>query len=156
MFGFKRLFRLQYKAANRDSLPERNLRFLVITEDDAFYSRLQRIASVCGWRIERAASVRDAVGFLRFETIPLIVCESGFPDWRAALEMLTRLPSHHCILLASPVVDEYLRREVVQYRGYDVLAKFASPEEIMRELRFAWFWTIRSHGQGTGLTYPES
>jgi DNA-binding response OmpR family regulator len=129
----------------KGEISEPGLRLLVITRDDAFSSRLDRIASACVWSISRLNSADDATALLAQRTASLIIYDSGLPgDWRPVLQRLAAPPGQRCILLASPVVDEYLRREVVDNRGYDVLAKFAAPENVIRDLRFAWFWMVRS------------
>ncbi len=68
-------------------------------------------------------------------------------DWRGALVRLSETGNGACILLASRVASDYLWQEVIRNQGYDVLAKSAGPEELMRNLRFAWFWRTRAPGE---------
>jgi hypothetical protein len=120
------------------------LRFVVITPDDEFYSRLQQIAASCEWHIERTRSIVEAETLVRPEATPMVVYERDpeHPDWRGALRRLSEFPAQPCILLASPVADDYLWQEVIRNHGYDILPKSAPPEKIIHCLKFAWFWAV--------------
>ncbi len=61
-----------------------------------------------------------------------------YVDWRCALDLLSAREPCPRILVASPQVDEDLWRMVLHKRGYDVVKRSASSEQLKRELRFAW------------------
>ena len=46
-----------------------------------------------------------------------------------------------CVVLVSPVNDEYLWQEVIQYGGFDVITKPFQSDQIRRHIDHAWlFW----------------
>ena len=55
------------------------------------------------------------------------------------MDRLSALPDHPCLLLASPVDDEYLCAEVVRHGGFDVMPRSASQDRIIGNVRFASF-----------------
>jgi hypothetical protein len=55
------------------------------------------------------------------------------------MDRLSSLPDHPCLLLASPVDDEYLCAEVVRHGGFDVMPRSASQDRIIGNIRFASF-----------------
>jgi hypothetical protein len=59
-------------------------------------------------------------------------------------------------LLASRLVDDNLRQEVIRFGGYDVVARSAVRDQIVRTIQFAWFWTTRSHRFSDGGTQQEA
>lgn len=134
---------------SKDASPEdasSPVRLLTITTDDLFYSSLVDTATSCGWEIRRAASLPEAMDLIRAHSIPLVILDwsgSG-QDWRRELGRLSTGSCHPCVLLASGVVDDNLKGEVLRHRGYDVLPRFGDREQIVRLIQFAWFWTTRS------------
>jgi len=122
------------------------VRLLAITTDDAFYSFLLDSATSCGWEIRRAAALPEAIDLIRSFSVPLVILDSpdNGQDWRRDLRRLCTGSCHPCVLLASGVVDDNLRGEVLRHRGYDVLPRFGDREQIIRLIQFAWFWTTRS------------
>jgi DNA-binding NtrC family response regulator len=118
------------------------VRLLTVSRDAAFCANLRETAASCGWEIRQAGTVEEAIRILMFDPIPLIVYDwnSEDDDWQAALERLNRAGIGASILLASRVADRYLWQEVIRLGGYDLLPRSASKEELIRTLRFAWFW----------------
>ena len=122
---------------------------LVVTRDVDFLARLGNAAAACGWTIRHTASFGDAAAMVQCGRIPLVVYDRDLTehDWETALPRLNALAPHLCILLASRVSDEYLWQAVVRHRGYDILIKSATPEDLARRLQFAWFWNSRLQKQ---------
>ncbi|HWF11219.1 MAG TPA: hypothetical protein VG297_22270 [Bryobacteraceae bacterium] len=118
------------------------LRFIVITEDEPFYTRLRGIADGCQWRIGRAQSIDEIQKQIGRPPTPIVIYERDLAggDWRAGLMKLHQTTIKPCVLLASRVADEYLWQEVVRNHGYDILPKTAPDEKLIRLLKFAWFW----------------
>ena len=148
MFHWAELLGLRAKRAAQTSAnrAEPPIRLLAITTDDRFYSGLEEIASSSGWQIRRATTIDDSLKSLNSHPIPLVLFDwnDDGANWRGALERLSAAANHPCVLLASRVVDDNLRQEVIRFRGYDVLARSASRDQIVRSIEFAWFWTTRS------------
>ena len=131
--------------ASNDDL---SLNFIVITTDEEFHATLQQIAGACKWRIGRAASVDDVGTLIRANPTPMVVYDrdSAEDNWRNAVRLLSDLPAHPCVLLASQVADNYLLDEVVRNHGYDILPKSVGRERLIQCLQFAWSWA-RTWGQ---------
>ncbi len=136
------------------------VRFMVITGDEQFYTRLRRIAAACGWQIGRAESVEEAERLIvrslnDAQPAPIVIYERD-PDpddgnWRYALRRLNESPAEPCVLLASQVADGYLWQEVVTNHGYDILPKSASDEKIIHCLKVAWFYArVSGHPEKPG------
>jgi DNA-binding NtrC family response regulator len=127
------------------------LRFIVITADEEFYLRLQRIAGAFEWQIGRAASLAEAETLIQARPTPMVVWDRDSSDgnWRCALRRLNESPAQPCVLLASQVADGYLWQEIVRNHGYDILPKPAPSERLIRCLKFAWFSTRGKRQSGT-------
>ena len=59
-------------------------------------------------------------------------------DWRTSLYACAASSSGACIMLISPVADDYLWNEVLSNGGYDVLAKPLRQQDVLRAVKFAW------------------
>lgn len=129
------------------------MRLLVISGDAGLYSHLEEVASTCGWKIRRAATVEEAIPIVVSESSPLIIYDWNLTDddWSSAFERLNGLGVPMCILLASRVADPYLWQEVIRFGGFDLLPRSAPRDELIRKLRFAWFWN-RSLGPSRRAT----
>ncbi len=113
----------------------------MVTADLLFLARLQEACVASGWRVQHALSVDEAALRVRLEGIRMVIYDAETPGlpWQQALPFL----GDTCILLGSPVMDEFLWQDVVRCGGYDVIATSATPEQMVRTLRFAWSWTLR-------------
>jgi hypothetical protein len=116
--------------------------FIVITADEEFYLRLQRIADACQWRIGRAPSYHGAQILISAQPTPIVVYDGDLNagNWRDAFKDIRDLPAHPCVLLASRVADDYLLQEILRNHGYDLLPKLAPNEKLIHCLKFAWSW----------------
>ena len=149
---------LQYKApAETASRPG----ILAITADLGFYSCVLSAACSCGWSAEWANSMNRGLEICASGVVRIVIYDRSLPrvDWRYALDHLSSAASHARILLAAPQVDEDLWRTVLRRRGYDVLTRSASSEQLKRELRFAWLSLQKPrHTKSNGLglrRYPN-
>ena len=113
---------------------------LTITADLRFYSSILSAAYSYGWSAEWANSMNRGLEICGSRVIRIVIYDRSLPhvDWQYALDHLSSAASQARILLAAPEVDEDLWRTVLRRRGYDVLARSANPEQLKRELRFAW------------------
>jgi hypothetical protein len=118
------------------------VRVVVITVDDEFYLRLERIAGAYNWRIGRALSIDAARALISVKPAPIVIydSDSNEGDWRGALRRMNDLSAHPCVLLASRVADDYLVQEIVRNHGYDLVPKSAPNEKLIHCINFAWFW----------------
>lgn len=118
----------------------------MISQDEKYCAEWRRIFDGQGWSFECAATLTDALEALRERRAPVVVYdlrEAGDEDWRDVLNTLGELPQRPCVLLASSLIDDGFRDEVVQLHGYDVLSRQADEDEIARTINSAWFWKQR-------------
>ena len=124
---------------------------LVITRDSDFYAGISEIVSRWKWTVCQKSEIllRPDYGppIARRYSIVIYDGDSTNGNWKEAFVSLKATDGEPCILLASRVFDPYLRNEVIRRGGFDVIAKSAGPEQLMRTLRFAWFWEKKSQGQ---------
>ena len=118
------------------------LRLLVITRDEKFSHSVQDAAAACGWEFQHTGTIESGLDVLR--QFPASVAIYDWPaseeDWRPAMDRLSALPGHPCLLLASPVADEYLCAELVRHGGFDVMPRSASQDRMIGNIRFAARW----------------
>jgi DNA-binding NtrC family response regulator len=126
---------------------------LTITADLSLYSSVLSATHACGWTTEWARSMKRAVEVCRSRVTPIVVFDRNLPDvdWRRALDQLSNTAYDVRILLAASEVDEDLWRNVIHRHGYDVLARSADPEQMKRELRFAWLSLDESRHHQTAV-----
>jgi len=92
-----------------------------VSLEDCFL--LERLAKQHNWEVKIAHSPQYAFGLVSQSYFEVIVChrnQYGFP-WREVMDRLAEGSPQSCILLTSPVHDDYLWRDVLQHGGYDVL-----------------------------------
>jgi RND family efflux transporter MFP subunit len=137
------MFDFLHRRRHVEDAGDKNMvRLLVITRDERFSTSVQDAATACGWEFQLTGSVESGLDVLR--EFPASVAIYDWPaseeDWRPAMDRLSALPDHPCLLLASPVDDEYLCAEVVRHGGFDVIPRSASQNRIIGNIRFAARW----------------
>ena len=122
---------------------------LAITADLGFYCSVLNAASSCGWSADWGTSMNRGLEICGSKPIQIVIYDRNLPgvDWRDALNRLNAVAEHARILLAAPRIDEDLWHKVLGRRGYDVLVRSASSEQLKRELRFAWL-SLRQPSNG--------
>lgn len=125
-------------------IDDRGVALLVITRDPQLYARMWDIASKWNWTISQTTEVSPSAAANCFDSasIRIVIYDGDSLDdeWMDVLRKINQWEGHPCVLLASRVSDQYLWDEVVRCGGYDVIAKSAEESQLMRTLRFAWFW----------------
>lgn len=133
---------------------------LVITRDSQLYARMREIASKWKWTIFRTTEVRPGTASDCFDSASIrIVIYDGDSlegEWMDVLRKISQWEGRPCVLLASRVSDQYLWGEVVRCGGYDLIVKSAEQSQLMRTLRFAWFWKKTLQPQWNGYNKPGS
>ena len=121
------------------------VRILLISCDEEYWDEWRRIFNSRGWGLECVPTLEDALNTLRTRPVPVVVYDSkaADEDWREVLSALRDLPDRPCILLASSMIDEGFRDEIVRLHGYDVFSRQADGDEIARTINSAWFWKHR-------------
>jgi DNA-binding NtrC family response regulator len=78
---------------------------------------------------------------------PVVLCGRDVPgiEWPDAVRILASAVPHPCVILTSPVTDEYLWKEIVARGGYDVLATPLREADTTRSIRLALsYWKSAS------------
>jgi hypothetical protein len=127
-----------------EPIEDRGVALLVITRDPELYARMWDIASKWKWTISQATEVSPSAAAICFDSasIRIVIYDGDSLDgeWMNVLGKINQWEGYPCVLLASRVSDQYLWDEVVRCGGYDVIVKSAEESQLMRTLRFAWFW----------------
>jgi len=89
---------------------------------------------------------------------PVVLCDRNVPgiEWRDAVRILASTIPRPCVILTSPVTDDYLWKEIVTRGGYDVLATPLRDNDATRSIRLAlsyWKSTSRGHGREPSLRH---
>jgi DNA-binding NtrC family response regulator len=103
------------------------------------------IAKVCEgnqWDVVFADTCTEAREVMKQLKPQIILLDRDLADgdWRHALSAFASSSSGACTILISRVADDYLWNEVVCNGGYDVLAKPLREQDLLRALKFAWFY----------------
>jgi DNA-binding NtrC family response regulator len=115
---------------------------LAFTDEDR-----RLLAGVCSrrqWNVLFADTCDQARAALDQLKAVVILCDRDLPggEWREVVQVLASFPHRACVILTSRVVDDYLRNEVAQRGGYDVLLKPLREEDVVRAVRLAWsYWS---------------
>jgi DNA-binding response OmpR family regulator len=123
----------------RTSRTSEVIKLLLITHDDDLYFSVLNIASRSGWQLLRARSVEQSLHTLDRFPARLVIYDwtPEGDDWQSAIDRLSARSDHPRILLASPVVDEYLWADLVNHGGFDLIPRSADQEVLIRAIRFA-------------------
>src|SRR5579863_8050014 len=142
MFDFLNRWRRLSRRHQMREVPEDVIRLLVVTKDDNFYLSVHGVATGCGWDTRVVRTVER--GLLALDEFPASVAIYDWPgteeDWRFDVDRLTARPDHPCVMLASPVDDEYLCAELVRHGGFDVIPRSADADRLIRNIQFAYFF----------------
>src|SRR5579862_6774422 len=105
--------------------PEGRLRILglSILLQDIFV--LERLGKRYDWELRFANSPREGFKLAAQSRYEVILCDRNQPGypWREVVDRLAASSPRSCILLVSPVKDDYLWQDVLQRGGYDVLLR---------------------------------
>jgi hypothetical protein len=117
-------------------------RVLVLTQvaDDHRFFRCLTAPPRLTWNLTFASSLLEALGHAATGKFPIIVCdrEISGSTWRKVVTSLVEHAPRACVLLISPVSDDYLWREVVAHGGYDVVARPLEAAAVNRAMEQAW------------------
>jgi DNA-binding NarL/FixJ family response regulator len=114
------------------------LRILVLSVSLEDRIALERVGRMHEWEL-RFANTQEGFRLLSqsaFEVVLLDRNQYGNP-WREVLESLAAIAPRSCVLLISPVNDDYLWREVLHRGGYDILTHPLQEGAIAQTIRAA-------------------
>jgi|SRR5580692_7134838 DNA-binding NtrC family response regulator len=110
---------------------------------------LESIAARDGLEIHFADTCDEAWNAANRLKSPVVLCDREVPgiEWPDAVRMLAAAAPHPCVILASPVADDYLWKEIVVRGGYDVLATPLRDADAARAIKLAVsYWKNTSRG----------
>jgi DNA-binding response OmpR family regulator len=118
------------------------VRILALTQDAGAWHTLQAVCSRSGWTLLWAHNCERAIALIEQHLATILICDRDLPgiNWREAMARIAALPQPVCILLASRVADQYLWREVVDNRGFDLLVIPFDEASLVRSVRMACSW----------------
>jgi DNA-binding response OmpR family regulator len=117
------------------------VRALAILPSGEDQIQLRDIFCQSKWRLVLSGSLHDARRPLRRSGIGVVLTDCHLPDggWRDVLHALefglTRVPP---VIVVSRLADDRLWAEVLNLRGYDVLATPFHAGEVQRSISSAW------------------
>ena len=134
--------------SNRDAPKDKALHILAITLSGSDRAAIERVTNRSNWFLSCCGTREEAIELLATLSYPIVVYDRELDDidWREAVRKLAKAAPSACILLASPVADEYLWQEVVLHGGYDVLKKPLKEEAVAHAIDQAllyWNGTTR-------------
>jgi len=127
-----------YKKRNdAHRVAERRLRILVIRMPLSDLFLLERLGKTHAWEVRFTTSLRDGFRLASQSHFELILCDCNQAEyhWRGVIERLAASSPRSCILLVSPVSDDYLRRDVLRCGGHDVLVRPLREESALRSVQ---------------------
>jgi DNA-binding response OmpR family regulator len=135
--------------SNRAAPQDNPLHILVLTRSDSVRATVERVADRPNWHLSICGTCEEAIGLLATVRFPIVLYDRELDglDWRKAIRCLANAAPSACILLASPVVDDYLWQEVVLHGGYDVLTKPLKDEAVAHVIDQALlYWNGTTNG----------
>ncbi len=129
---------------------EKALTVLSISPAEEDHARLEQISGYSNWGIARARTWQEGSRILNQSPVPLILCERELPDgsWRDVVQAVARCPVAPLVIVTSRAADDALWAEVLNFGGWDVLAKPFEPAEVAWAVKTAWRECERRHAAG--------
>ena len=117
----------------------KRLRVLAVLPYDGERNTLYELAKRSNWSLDFVPTCEAAVRLLRSRQFEVILCDRDLPgcEWRQAMEALVANSRGACVILTSPVNDDYLWQEVLQRGGYDVLTRPLQEERVLHAVELA-------------------
>ena len=121
--------KLPARAPDRESIT-----LLAVSPYRDDHDRLKDMLRCDNWTVETAESCDEAVRAVQDSTPAVVACETDLPDgnWKDLFNLLTSLQNPPPVVVLSRHADETLWAEVLNWGGYDVLAKPLDPTEVSR------------------------
>jgi FixJ family two-component response regulator len=136
LFLPKILGRTPRGSARRQPSPPARVRVvaLVVSQQDR-----QVLDAQEAFETRSAESLENAGDLMKMFHAPVVLLDRNWPgiDWRAAIQRFASSPDRPCVILISGVADEYLWESVVQWGGYDILAKPLPMDAVERVIKLA-------------------
>ena len=123
----------------RSSPVEEYLKILVLCTslEDRFL--LERLGKRHGWDLWFVESARAGFRLVSENAFDVILCDRNQPGypWREVVDRLTTSSPRSCVMLISPMKDDYLWGEVILHGGYDVVSRPLREDSLLRVIQAA-------------------
>jgi len=122
------------KRNQRHQIPEARLKILALSIFLQDRLLLERLGRQCNWELRFTNSPPEAFNWVSQSQFEIILCDRnqpGFP-WREVVDRLAKSSPRSCILLISPMNDDYLWSDVLQWGGYDILRRPLHAEDVLQ------------------------
>jgi DNA-binding response OmpR family regulator len=95
---------------------------------------IQDVFKNLGWRLHHAQDRRRALDCLKRRPVQVVMANAHLPEWpwKSVLEDLQRMTVPPQLVVTSPLADDSLWAEVLNWGGFDVLAEPFDPSEVER------------------------
>ena len=117
--------------------PDGRLKVLVVSTSLSDSILLERLGKQQDWALRLTGSPRQAFRLASESFFELILCDCNQPGypWREVMDCLSACSPRSHIVLISPVRDDYLRRDVIQQGGHEVLVRPLREESALHALQ---------------------
>jgi CheY-like chemotaxis protein len=123
-----------FKKRNQEHpIRERRLKILALSIFLQDRILLERLGRQYNWELHFTNSPPEAFDWVSQSQFEIILCDRNQPGypWREVVDRLAKSSPRSCILLISPVNDDYLWSDVLQWGGYDVLRRPLRAEAVL-------------------------
>ena len=114
-------------------IPEGRLKILALSIFLQDRLLLERLGKQYNWELRFTNSPTEAFNWVSQSQFEIILCDRNQPGypWREVMDRLAKSSPRSCILLISPINDDYLWSDVLQWGGYDVLMRPLRAEVVL-------------------------
>jgi DNA-binding NarL/FixJ family response regulator len=126
-----------FKKRNQERpIREKSLKILALSVFLQDRILLERLGKQYDWELRFTNSPTEAFKWVSQNQFEIILCDRNQPGypWREVMDCLAKSSPRSCILLISPVNDDYLWNDVLQWGGYDVLRRPLLPEAVLHSI----------------------
>jgi len=131
------------------------LTVLSVSPFDEDHWSLQAIVGHSTWSLFKACDLVSALALLeQHDDIAVVLCECNLLSgtWIDLLENLKALPNAPALIVTSKLADDRLWSSVLNYGGWDVLAKRFDRSELIRSVKSRWqHWHDQFHMRATAV-----
>jgi two-component system response regulator HydG len=126
-----------FKKSNQaNSLPQDRLKILVLSMSLDDRLLMEQLAKHHHWVLRFTHSPQEGFALASENHFEVVLCDRnqyGYP-WREVIDRLAAISPQSCILLVSPLKEDYLWRDVLQQGGYDVLTRPLSEPAVLHAI----------------------
>ncbi len=100
---------------------------------------MERLGKQQGWALWSLESPKEGFRLASKSGFDVILCDRNQPGypWREVLDRFSADAPRSCVVLISPLNDDYLWGEVIQHGGYDVVTRPLREESVLHVIQAA-------------------